>query len=206
MDALAKRYIAEEIKVPTARSLYASRDRTLPWHSLLPEDTLRTLQTRGDVGLVNDVAQFGRLNGARLSVRIWPNEPEALFTALTMFPEGSVAPGMVQFVAQNERNTMLMRFVVDFAAGRAHTLIEQGVLTEEHGEVTEDDVASCSRYFHSVIGNALIELCIDGVEPVQCEIVIPINVMPRVVEEAVAEAVEQHRARRAKKSRVATTG
>ena len=200
MDALAKRYIAEEIKVPTARSLYATRDRTLPWHSLLPEDTLRILQTRGDVALLTDVAQFGRLNEARLSVRIWPNEPETLFKALILFPEATVAPGMVQFIAQNERNTMLLRFVVDFAAGRAHTLIEQGVLTEEYGEITDDDVASCSRYFHSVIGNALIVLCIDGIDPVQCEIVIPVNVMPRIVEEAVAEAVEQHRARRAKRA------
>jgi hypothetical protein len=84
---------------------------------------------------------------------------------------------------------------MDVANGRMHTLLEECTLTPQFNEVTEDDVATFTRYFHSVIANGLVELTIAGAEPVDCEVVIPVNIIPRLPEEAVAEAVADFRRR-----------
>ena len=40
---------------------------------------------------------------------------------------------------------------------------------------------------------ALEDILIAGVEPVDCEVVIPVNIIPQVPEEAVQRALEQFR-------------
>lgn len=196
MEALAMRYLKVEVRVPDEMELYKSRDRTAPWHTLLPENTLRRLRNGEHV---RDSAEFGQLQNRQVSVRLWPHEPAESLSGLTMVPEGLLRPGVVQFLAYNERKTLFLRFALDLARGRLHTMIENGGLTEEYNELTETDVEHFTRYFHSVVGNALVELCLDGVDPVPCEVVIPRNVIPRAPEEAVAEALEKHRLHRAKR-------
>ena len=61
---------------------------------------------------------------------------------------------------------------------------------EPSADIRVEDYA---RYFHSVVGNRIVELTIEGVEPVDCEVVIPINIIPRAPEEAVTQALEQFR-------------
>jgi hypothetical protein len=81
---------------------------------------------------------------------------------------------------------------MDAANGRLHTLLdESGMRTG--AEISEEDVEDFTRYFHSVVGNRTVELSIEGAEPVDCEVVIPLNIIPRAPEEAVAEALEQFR-------------
>lgn len=53
------------------------------------------------------------------------------------------------------------------------------------------------RYFHSAVGNGLVELCIGGFDPAPCEIIIPVNIIPQAPEEMVALALEQFRKRKA---------
>lgn len=194
MEALAMRYLKVEVGVPDDMELYSSRDRTVPWHKLLPEETLRRLRSGEDV---HDSAEFGQLQSAKVSVRLWPHEAAKPLSDLTMVPEALCGPGVVQFLAYNERKTLFLRFALDIAAGRLHTMVEDGCLTESFNEVSETDVEHFTRYLHSVIGNALVELCLDGVDPVPCEVVIPRNIIPRAPEEAVAEALETYRRRRA---------
>ena len=81
---------------------------------------------------------------------------------------------------------------MDVANGRLHTILdESGMRTR--AEISEQDVEDFTRYFHSVIGNRTVELSIEGTEPVDCEVVIPLNIIPRAPEEAVVEALEQFR-------------
>ncbi|SON74623.1 hypothetical protein XFF6166_10006 [Xanthomonas citri pv. fuscans] len=47
--------------------------------------------------------------------------------------------------------------------------------------------------FHRVIGNAVIEFLVEGREPIDCEVVIPVNSIPRNPTDAVEEAVEPFR-------------
>lgn len=53
-----------------------------------------------------------------------------------------------------------------------------------------------TRYFRSVFGNALFELCIEGVDPVPCEVIIPMNIIPQAPEKMVALALAQNRQRK----------
>lgn len=87
---------------------------------------------------------------------------------------------------------------MDVAHGRLHAMLEEGGMPAwEAPELLEEDVADYTRYVHSVIGNATAEIVVPGVEPVNCEVIIPVNIIPRAPEEAVAEAVEAFRRFRA---------
>src|SRR5690606_11844935 len=97
------------------------------------------------------------------------------------------------FLAHNDRKTVFLRFLLDIANGRLHTLLESGGMSEQFNSRTETEVEHFTRYFHSVVGNAQVELCIDGVDPVPCEIVIPVNIIPQVPEEMVSLALEHFR-------------
>lgn len=76
--------------------------------------------------------------------------------------------------------------------GRYVTVLDEGGI-RAGVEITEEDVEDYTRYCHSVIGNRIVELAIEGAEPVDCEVVIPVNIVPRAPEEAVAQALEQFR-------------
>ena len=76
--------------------------------------------------------------------------------------------------------------------GRMHTVLNEGGLCDAV-ELSEKDVEDYTRYLHSVIGNRIVELTIDDAEPIECEVVIPCNIIPRAPEEAVAEAIERFR-------------
>ncbi|MCB5206705.1 hypothetical protein [Methylovorus mays] len=100
--------------------------------------------------------------------------------------------GVVKLFAVNERETIVLGFAMDVAAGRMHTQLDESGMRADL-DITEEDVEDFTRYFHSVIGNRTVELVIDGVEPVNCEVVIPVNILPQAPEEAVAQALERFR-------------
>jgi hypothetical protein len=100
--------------------------------------------------------------------------------------------GVVKFIALSVRGTIVLAFAMDVARGRMHTLLNEGGMRTD-GEISEQDVEDYTRYFHNVVGNRIVELTIEGTEPVDCEVVIPINIIPRATEEAVAEALEHFR-------------
>ncbi|WP_159910966.1 methylamine utilization protein MauJ [Pantoea sp. 18069] len=190
---LAARYIKVEAGVPDDSELYESRDRTAPWHGLLPAETLLKLQAGEEI---KDLSTLGQLRDNKVSVRLWGREaPECMYD-MQLAAEG-YGPGVVSFLAVSRRTTVFLRFAVDFANGRIHTLLEEGGVTDQFSEVTEAEVEHSTRYFHSVVANSQVELCIKGVDPVPCEIVIPVNIIPQVPEKMVAAALEQFRRRKA---------
>jgi hypothetical protein len=190
---LAARYLKVEAGVPDDSALYESRDRTTPWHGLLPLETLHKLQAGREV---SDLSALGRLQDNKVSVRLWAREPPECLQDMRLFAEG-YGPGIVSFLAVSRRETVLLRFAADFANGRIHTLLEECGVTDRFNEVTESEVEHFTRYFHSVVANSLVELCIEGFDPVPCEIVIPVNIIPQDPEKMVAAALEQFRRRAA---------
>lgn len=189
MAGLASRYLKVEAGVPDDMELYKNRDRTVPWHALLPAGTLETLQAGGTV---SDMSALGQLQDNRVSVRLWPHDAPDCMRNMRLAAEG-YAPGVVTFLVFNDRETVFLRFAMDVANGQVHTMLEDGGVTDQFGEVTEADIEHYTRYFHSAVGNALVELCIDGLDPVPCEIVIPANIIPQAPEKMVALALEQFR-------------
>lgn len=191
MMALATRYLRVEAGVPDETELYRSRDRTVPWHELVQNDTLLRLQQGNEV---SDLAALGQLQKTRISIRLWPHEAPQPLKGMVLMAEG-YGPGVVGLLAHNDRGTVFLRFVLDLCNGRLHTVLDEGGLTEQYNQVNEEEVEHYTRYFHSVIGNSLVELCIEGVDPVPCEVVIPRNIIPQAPEAMVAQALEAYRKR-----------
>lgn len=98
----------------------------------------------------------------------------------------------MKFIALSARGTIVLSFAMDVVRGRMHTLLNEGGM-RAGVEIGEEDVEDYTRYFHSVVGNRIVELAIEGAEPVDCEVVIPVNIIPRAPEEAVAQALDQFR-------------
>jgi hypothetical protein len=141
---------------------------------------------------IEDVAQLGQLEGACVSMNLWPHPPVDQFREMRLLPIDS-GDGVVRFVTLSCRGTIVLAFAMDVANGRLHTLLEECGF-QQGAEITEQDVEDFTRYFHSVIGNGTVELRVKGgVEPVDCEVVIPVNIIPQVPEEAVQLALEQFR-------------
>ena len=186
--ALANRYINVDAEVPDEMDLYRTRDRVAPWHALMTPGAVVALKAGGHVENAEDL---GQLEGATVSVRLWPDPPAKQCEAMTLLPTES-GDGVVKFIALSARGTIVLAFAMDVANGRMHTLLNEGRM-RTGVEIAEDDVVDYTRYFHSVVGNRIVELTIEGAEPVDCEVVIPVNIIPRAPEEAVVQALEQFR-------------
>ena len=188
MRELARRYIAHELNVPTARSLYASRNRLGPWEPLIDPQALATLK----VGGTPDSALL-ELEGRRVGLRLWPDDPLPGLGAMTMHVD-AVHEGAARVLLFNDRMTMMFAFVLDFRNGRLHTQLDNsGLLQNDEHRPVEQDVRAFYTVFHSVIGNAVVELLLEGREPIDSEVVIPVNIIPRNPTEAVEEALEAFR-------------
>lgn len=186
--ALANRYIKFDAGVPDEMDLYKTRDRVAPWHPLMTPEAVAALKAGGHV---ENAADLGKLEGATVSVRLWPDAPAKQFEAMTLLPTGS-GDGVVKLIALSARGTIVLAFAMDVANGRVHTLLNEGGM-RTGVEIAEEDIEDHTRYFHSVVGNRVVELIIEGAEPVDCEVVIPVNIIPRAPEEAVAQALEHFR-------------
>jgi hypothetical protein len=188
MRELARRYIKDELGAPTASTLYGSRNRLEPWEALIEQGALATLKS-GGTPPTNELG----LDTVSVGLGIWPDPPMAGLMDLTMRVD-AVHEGAVRLVLFNDRMTMMFVFVLDFQNGRVHTQLEQSsLLANDQHRPVEEDVRAFHTVFHRVLGNAVVELRIHGRDPVECEEVIPVNIIPRTPSEAVEEAVAAFR-------------
>lgn len=176
--------------------LYEKRDRVAPWYALMTSKSVDTLKAGGRVENIEDL---GKLEGAAVTIRLWPDPPAVQFQSMTLLPTAS-GDGTVQLIALNDRNTIVLAFLMDVAAGQMHTLLKESGI-RQGDDATEQDVEDFTRYFHSVIGNRIVELSIESAEPVDCEVVIPVNIIPRAPEEAVVQALDQFRRAKAQQGK-----
>ncbi|AMP05948.1 methylamine utilization protein MauJ [Collimonas pratensis] len=189
MEALANRYIRVEAGVPDEMDVYSNRDRLTPWYPLMMSEAVETLKAGG---AVEDVVQLGQLKGAAVSVSLWPHPPADQFREMKLLPTDS-GDGVLRFVTLSARGTIVLAFAMDVANGKLHTLLNECGF-RQGAEIIEQDIEDYTRYFHSVIGNGKVEMRIKGdVEPVDCEVVLPVNIIPQIPEEAVQRALEQFR-------------
>ena len=188
VEALAERYLKIDAGVPDEMDLFRLRDRIAPWHTYITPQGLATLRAGGHF---ENPEELGKLEGAEVSVRLWPDPPARQFEEMKLFPV-SCENGVVKLIALNPRKTIALAFAMDVAKGRMHILLnESGIRSEV--EVVEEDVEDYTRFFFSVLANRIVELNIEGSEPVDCEVVIPSNIIPQAPEEAVAKALEYFR-------------
>ncbi|QOZ11878.1 methylamine utilization protein MauJ [Bradyrhizobium sp. CCBAU 51765] len=189
IEELARIYIRDELGVPDARSLHRTRDRLTPWDPLLPAASLDFLRS-------GQSADVSRLDSQSVSVGLWPDGPIPGLERMTMHVD-AVDGGVVRTVLINERKTILLVFFLDFKSGRIHTNLEDGGLFSGEQEPDETDVRAYATFFYKVFGNGVAELRCGDLEPVDCEIVIPVNMMmTKSPDEAIADSLEAFRLRR----------
>lgn len=186
MEELARIYIRDELKVPDSRTLYRSRNRLAPWNSLLPATTLEVLKSGGTP------ENCEGLEGLHVSVGLWPNGPIRGLERMTMHVDG-IKDGVVKVVLINARKTVLLVFFLDYRSGQVHTNLEDGGLLYGDNLPEEADVLSYATFFYKVLGNGIAELTCGDIEPIDCEVVIPVNIIPPNSDEAIAEAVQRFR-------------
>jgi hypothetical protein len=186
IEELARLYIRDELKVPDSHSLYRTRDRLAPWATLLPAAALETLRKGGTPGDVSS------LNGLNVAIGLWPDGPIPGLDRMTMHVD-AVENGVVKIVLINERRTLLLVFFLDYRSGRVHTNLEDGGLLYGANKPNEDDVRAYATFFYNVLGNGIAELTCGRTEPIDCEVVIPVNIIPPAPEKAIAESVERFR-------------
>lgn len=191
IEELARVFIRDELGVPDSRSLYRTRDRLAPWDPLLPAETLGVLR-RGDTP--SDVSA---LTGRIVSIGLWPDGPIPGLERMTMHVD-AVDKGVVKIVLINERKTILLVFFLDYKGGRVHTNLEDGGLLYGESNPDETDVCAYATFFYKVFANGIAELTCEDNEPIDCEVVIPVNMMmTKSADEAIAEAVEKFKAENA---------
>lgn len=106
----------------------------------------------------------------------------------------AVENGVVKIVLINDRNTILLVFFLDYRSGRVHTNLQDGGLLYGESNPNENDAKAYATFFYNVFSNGIAELTCGSNEPVDCEVVIPVNMMMTMsAEQAIAEAVERFR-------------
>jgi predicted RNA-binding protein YlxR (DUF448 family) len=187
IEELARIYIRDELGVPNSRSLYRTRDRLEPWDSLLPAKSLNALR-RGETP--DDLTA---LTGKIVSVGLWPDGPIQGLERMAMHVD-AVDKGVVKIVLLNARKTILLVFFLDYNQGRIHTNLEDGGLYGGDNKPDESDVRAYATFFYKVFSNGIAELKCGEIEPVDCEVVIPVNMMMTVsADQAISDAVERFR-------------
>lgn len=187
MEELARIYIRDELKVPDSRSLYRTRDRLEPWATLLPPEVLQTLKEGGTP------ENMSGLTGHVVSIGLWPDGVISGLERMNMHVD-AVENGVVKVVLINEKRTILLVFFLDYRSGHIHTNLEDGGLLYGDNNPDENDVRAYATFFYKVFSNGIAELTIEGREPVDCEVVIPVNMMMSVsAEQAIEDAVDRFR-------------
>lgn len=187
IEELARIYIRDELKVPNSMTLYRSRNRLEPWESLIPQEKRELLKSGGTPD------QIDELQGLIVSVGLWPDGKISGLEKMTMHVD-TISQGVVKVVLINDRKSILLVFFLDYRSGKVHTNLEYGGLIYGDGEPNEADVSAYATFFYKVLGNSIAELTIENFEPVDCEVVIPVNIIPPNPDEAIAEAVQRFKA------------
>ena len=186
MQQLATRYILNELKVPNESTLYQSRNRLDPWKTLLLRETLDELINAGEPDAITD------LNGLVVSIGLWPDGGISGLENMTLRVE-AVKKGIVRISLVNQRMTVLLMFYLDFPNGRVHTGLEEGGLCNDVNQVVEADVKAYATFLYYVLGNGIAELACGELEPIDCEVVIPLNIIPPNPEMAIEDTIKQFR-------------
>lgn len=184
IEGLAQLYISEEIKVPTSRSLYATRNRLAPWNELLPAEVSQSL--KDGTGKIEDLASFVQ---RPVSVGLWPDGIISGLKHMTMHVQ-NLENGEVILSLINDRQTICLTFLLNYKNGRAEALLEHCGLING-AEISEDEVRTFYTFFYKTFANGIVELTIEGKEPIECETYIPTNIMMRKsVEQAIEDDVK----------------
>ena len=170
VQALAEKYIREELGVPDEMDVYRNRDALRPVYEYLHQNHLEELRNGGSV-----LRKKLGLNGLRVSINHWPHEaPRALQNLILSV--ASAHNGILDLRATSKSGTISLGLLLAFPQRKAGTNLDvSGVLPTDQGGRPEDEIAFL-EYQKAVIGNGIIEVQLPNSEKIVCEVVIPVNI------------------------------
>lgn len=171
IEELARVYIKDELRVPDSHYVFIGRNRLLEWNSLLSEATIKALMSGGAP------YRASKLAGKRVSIGLWSDGIIDGLENMNLVVE-DVNNGKIRIALLNEWQTIGIVFILDYLNGRAHTQLDKSGLIYGKTKPSEADARAFATYFYNVLGNERVELYIDNLAPVDCEIVIPVNILP----------------------------
>lgn len=175
-----------DLGIPDEMSLYETRNRLEPLKNLLTTEQILELSAGGSP------EGLEKIDGMDISVGIWPDNPMTEFENRPI-QLIDVSNGVVHIRLWNLTGTIFLEFVLDFPNGKAHTQLGNSGLQYNGTIVTEGDVIAFTTYFNNVLGNQIAELRFPGCDPIDCEVVIPVNIMPMTLDEALEVNLKQHK-------------
>lgn len=170
IEALANKYIAEELAVPDEMGVYRTRDRLEATASFIPELAAQALRTKAHVAR----RRVG-LDGLKVGLAHWPRAPVSAFAELSLRVR-EIRDGRLSIAASNASGSVTLGFVLDFPSGRASIDWNQLRYRLSNDPATIDDAVEVVELRKQIIGNGRMELWLPDDSRLDFEVVIPMNV------------------------------
>lgn len=170
IEALARRFITDELRVPDEMQVYRSRDRLEALEPFVPAEVRQALRSKTHVSR----RRVG-LHGIRVGLSQWPRPPVRTFSELTLRVT-EVHHGWVIVSGSNAAGSANLGFALDFPSGRAHIDFDKLSYQVTAETKTVEDAIAVIELRKQVIGNGRMELWLPDGGRLDFEVVIPVNV------------------------------
>lgn len=170
IEALARKYIADELQVPDEMQVYRSRDRLKPLAPFVPESVRQVLQSKGHVS-----RRHVGLQGLEVGLAHWPRPPIPAFSRLSVRVR-EVRCGWVFASATSAAGSISLGFGLDFPSGRAHLDIDESRYQSPTDAKSLEEAIAVIEFRKQVIGNGRMELWLPDGGRVDFEVVLPVNI------------------------------
>lgn len=170
IEALARKYITEDLRVPDEMEVYRTRNRFEPLEPYVSAEVQQALKSRTHVSR----RRIG-LDGITVGLAHWPRAPAGTFAKLGLRVT-EVREGWVLVSGVNHVASVTVGFAFDFTSHRAHIDFKKlnYQLAGDYGNV--DDAIAVIELRKQVIGNGRMELWLPDGSRVDFEVVIPVNI------------------------------
>lgn len=170
IEALARKYISEELQVPDEMQVYQSRDRLEALEPFVPQQVQQVLKSKMHVSR----RRVG-LHGITAGLAHWPRPPVSTFAELALRVT-KVCDGWVMVNGSNRKGTASAGFAFDFTSGRAHIDVSKLDYRLTGDIRTVEDAIAVVELRKQVIGNGHIELWLPDGGRLDFEVFIPMNI------------------------------
>lgn len=170
IEALARRFITDELRVPDEMQVYRNRDRLEALEPFVSAEVQQALRSKIHVSR----RRVG-LHGIRVGLSHWPRPSVRAFSELTLRVT-EVHDGWVMVSRSNTAGSVNLGFAFDFPSGRAYIDFDKLSYQVTAEAKTVEDAIAVIELRKQVIGNGRMELWLPDVGRVDFEVVIPVNV------------------------------
>jgi len=170
IEALARKYIIEELQVPDEMQVYRTRDRLEALEPFVPQQVQQMLKSKMHVSR----RRVG-LHGITAGLAHWPRPPVSTFAELALRIT-EVRDGWVMVSGSNRVGTASVGFAFDFTSGRAHIDVCKLEYRLTSDIRTVEDAIAVVELRKQVIGNGLMELWLPDGGRLDFEVLIPENI------------------------------